>query len=71
MMIMMMMMMMMMMRIDAQGFEPAERENQAEGHVDGPREKEGSGASRCDLCALFDLYHEMVLDEKNTDEKKK
>ena len=63
---MMMMMMMMMMRIDAQGFEPAERENQAEGHVDGP----GSGASRCELCALFDLYHEMVLDEKNTDEKK-
>jgi len=66
-MMIMMMMMMMMMRIDAQGFEPAERENQAEGHVDGP----GSGASRCELCALFDLYHEMVLDEKNTDEKKK
>jgi len=65
-MMIMMMMMMMMMRIDAQGFEPAERENQAEGHVDGP----GSGASRCELCALFDLYHEMVLDEKNTDEKK-
>ncbi len=63
----MMMTMMMMMRIDAQGFEPAERENQAEGHVDGP----GSGASRCELCALFDLYNEMVLDEKNTDEKKK
>ncbi len=66
-MMMMMMMMMTMMRIDAQGFEPAERKNQAEGHVDGP----GSGASRCELCALFDLYHEMVLDEKNTDERKK
>ncbi len=56
-------MMMMMMMIDVEGFEPAERENQAEGHVDGP----GSGASRCDL---FDLYHEMLLDEKNTNEKK-
>ncbi len=62
------MMMMMMTMIDVQGFEPAERENQAEGHVDGPWEKEGSGACRCDLCALFDLYHEMP--DANTDEKK-
>ena len=67
--------------IDVQGFEPAERENQAEGHVDGPQEEEeeeeeeeeveekkGSDARRCDLCALFDLYHEMP--DENTDEKK-
>ena len=55
---------------DVQGFEPAERENQAEGHVDGPREKKGSGAARRrDLFTLFDLYHEMP-DENNTDEKK-
>ena len=54
--------------IDVQGFEPAERENQAEGHVDGPREKKGSGARRCDLFVLFDLYHEMP--DENTDEKK-
>ncbi len=61
-------MMMKIMMIDVQGFEPAERENQAEGHVDGPREKEGSAACRCDLCALFDLYHEMPIE--NADERK-
>ena len=66
----MLLMMMMTMMIDVQGFEPAERENQAEGHVDGPREKKGSGAARRrDLFTLFDLYHEMP-DENNTDEKK-
>ena len=66
-----------------------ERENQAEGHVDGPQEEEeeeeeeeekeeeeeeeeeekkDSDACRCNLCALFDLYHEMP--DENTDEKK-
>jgi len=67
----MLLMMMMMTMIDVQGFEPAERENQAEGHVDGPREKKGSGAARrCDLFTLFDLYHEMPDENTNTDEKK-
>ncbi len=67
----------MMMMIDDQGFEPAEKGNQAE-NVDGPpthktRKKKGSGAStlsrsQSDVCALFKLYHEMP-DKKTNGEK--